>query len=128
MFYVISDLTRENLENGFNYFYDMIMETKQSELVLQQSKGFNVFKDVSGDWFVFIPSTNINDIIDQLNNESGKTAFIREVATVENIVIIPLKSFNEIALLFEAEWNKNNQLDLLTFKHMIKNASIGGVK
>lgn len=126
MFYVISDLTRENLENGFNYFYDMIMETKQSELLLQPSKGFKVFKDVNDDWFVFIPSTNISDIIDQLNNESGETAFIREVATVENIVIIPLKSFNEIALLFEAEWNKNNQLDLLTIKHMIKNASLGG--
>lgn len=126
MFYVISDLTRENLENSFSYFYDMIMETKQSELLLQPSKGFKVFKDVSGDWFVFIPSTNISDIIDQLNNESGKTAFIREVATVENIIIISLRSFNEIALLFEDELNKNNQLDLLTIKHMIKNASIGG--
>lgn len=126
MFYVVSDLNKENLENSFSYFYDMIMETKQSELLLQPSKGFKVFKDVNDDWFVFIPSTNISDIIDQLNNESGETTFIREVATIENIVIIPLKSFNEIALLFEAEWNKNNQLDLLTIKHMIKNASIGG--
>lgn len=126
MFYVISDLNKDNLENSFNYFYDMIMETKQSELLLQSSKGFNVFKDANSDWFVFIPRTNISDIIDQLNNGSGEMTFIREVATVENIVIIPLRSFNEIALLFENEWNKNNQLDLLTIKHMIKNASIGG--
>lgn len=126
MFYVISDLNKDNLENSFNYFYDMIMETKQSELLLQSSKGFKVFKDSNSDWFVFIPSTNISDIVDQLNNGSGEMTFIREVATVENIVIIPLRSFNEIALLFEDELNKNNQLDLLTIKHMIKNTSIGG--
>lgn len=126
MFYVISDLNKDNLENSFNYFYDMIMETKQSELLLQSSKGFKVFKDSNSDWFVFIPSTNISDIVDQLNNGSGEMTFIREVATVENIVIIPLRSLNEIALLFEDELNKNNQLDLLTIKHMIKNASIGG--
>lgn len=126
MFYVVSDLNKGNLENGFSYFYDMIMETKQSQVLIQPSQGFKVFKDINDDWFVFIPSTDISNIIDQLNNEDGKTAFIREEATVENVIIIPLKSFNEIALFFEDKWNRTNQLDLLTFKHMIKNASIGG--